>query len=132
MSSSRIQWLGGDIRIGERRFCHGDNGAQEFYETIIASQGVLLGILRNHRGDLGHGEEIWIAYVDQGQTVRTLTGCSRRSDGKLDVEPLYGTMNDPQSLAEGLVHLWQEHGAGILSLPCTVVADQEKQCASMP
>ena len=43
MSSSRIQWLGGDILIGERRFCHGDNGAQEFYETIIASQGVLLG-----------------------------------------------------------------------------------------
>lgn len=125
MSDSRIQWLGDDIQIGDRRFCHGDNGVQEFYETIIASSGLLLGILRNY------GEEIWIAYADRGQAVRTLTGCSRRSDGKLDAEPLYGTKNDPQSLAEGLIRLWQEHGVGIVSLPCNVVADEEEKCASM-
>lgn len=125
MSNSRIQWLDGDIQIGDRRFCHGDNGTQEFYETIIASQGMLLGILRNH------GEETWIAYADQGQAVRTLTGCSHRSDGNLDAEPMYGTKNDPQSLAEGLVRLWQEHGAGIVSLPCNVVANEEEKCASM-
>jgi len=123
MSDPRIRWLDGDIRIGERRFCHGDNGTQEFYEMIVGSPGLLLGILRNH------GEQIWIAYADQGQAVRTLTGCSRRSDGKLDAEPLYGTTNDPQSLAEGLVRLWQAHGAGILSLPRTVVVDQAERCA---
>ena len=117
MSNSRIQWLGGDLRIGDRRFCHGDNGAQEIYETIVGSPGLLLGILRNH------GEQMWIAYADQGQAVRTLTGCSRRSDGKLDAEPLYGTKNDPQSLAEGLIRLWQEHGANLLSAPCKVIAE---------
>jgi hypothetical protein len=124
MSDSRIRWLGGDTRsgIGKRWFCHGDNGAQEFYETIVATR-VLLGIVRNH------GEDVWIAYVGQGQAVRMLTGCSRRSDGKLDAEPLYGTKDDPQSLAQGLVRLWDEHGEGILSLPCTVIDDQVRQCA---
>jgi len=104
MSNSPIRWLGGDIVIDDHRFCHGDNGTQEFYETIIASQRLLLGILKNH------GENIWIAYVTQGQAVRTLTGCSRRADGKLDAEPLYNTPNDPPSLAERLVRLWREHG----------------------
>ncbi|CAG0941148.1 hypothetical protein ANRL1_00407 [Anaerolineae bacterium] len=75
MSNQKIQWLDNDILIEDRRFCHGDNGTQEFYETIIASQGILLGILRNH------GEDIWIAYATQGQAIRTLTGCSHRTDG---------------------------------------------------
>ena len=124
MSNSTIRWLGSDIQIGDRRFCHGDNGVQEFYETIIASQGLLLGILRNH------GEEIWIAYADRGQAVRTLTGCSLRSDGKLDAEPLYRTKNDPQSLAEGLMRLWRDYGQGMLTLPCTVIdAQEEEKCA---
>ncbi len=123
MSQPKIQWLGDDILIGEHRFCHGDNGVQEFYETIIASQRVLLGILKNH------GENFWIAYATHGQTIRTLTGCSHRSDGKLDAEPLYGTENKPQALAEGLIRLWQEHGEKIVSLPCTVMADKEEQCA---
>jgi hypothetical protein len=123
VSNSPIRWLGGDIQIDDRRFCHGDNGVQEFYETVIASQGVLLGILRNH------GEEIWIAYVTQAQAVRTLTGCARRSDGNLDAEPLYGTKNDPQSLAEGLIRLWREHGERVLSLPCAVIAKQGERCA---
>ena len=123
MSNPGIQWLGGDIRIGDRRFCHGDNGTQEFYETIIASQGILLGILRNHR------EDIWIAYTTQGQAIRTLTGCSHRTDGKIDAEPLYGTTNDPHALAEGLIRLWQEHGANLLSAPCKVIAEQEERCA---
>ena len=123
MSNPKIQWLGDDIWAGERRFCHGDNGMQEFYEMIVGSPGLLLGVLRNH------GEEIWIAYADQGQAVRTLTGCLRRSDGKLDAEPLYGTKNDPRLLAEGLMRLWQQHGQRILSLPCTVIAEQEEPCA---
>lgn len=123
MSHSTIQWLGGDIVIGERRFCHGDNGTQDFYETIIASQRLLLGILKNH------GENVWIAYATHGQAIRTLTGCSHRADGKLDAEPLYGTQNDPQALAEGLIRLWQEHGEKIVSIPCTVMADKEEQCA---
>lgn len=127
MSNSRIQWLDGDIQIEERRFCRGDNGTQEFYELIVGSPGLLLGT----RSVRNHGEEAWIAYADRGQAVRTLTGCSRRSDGKLDAEPLYGTKNDPQSLAEGLIRLWQEHGVGIVSLPCNVVADQEEKCAAM-
>ena len=127
MSDSRLRWLGGDIQIGDHRFCHGDNGTQEFYELIVGSPGMLLGT----RSVRNHGEEIWIAYADQGQAVRALTGCSRRSDGKFDAEPLYGTKNDPQSLAEGLVRLWQERRAGILSLPCNVVVDQEEKCASM-
>ena len=126
MGKSPVRRLGGDFRIGDRRFCHGDNGTQEFYEMIIGSPGLPLGILRNH------GEEIWIAYADQGRADRTLTGCSRRSDGRLGTKPLYGTRNDPQSLAEGLVRLLQVHGAGILSLPCNVVVDQEEQCASVP
>lgn len=117
MSNPKIQWLGNDIQIGDRRFCHGDNGTQEFYEMIVGSPGLLLGILRNH------GEEIWIAYTDQGKTIRTLTGCSRRPDGKLDTEPLHGTKNDPRSLAEGLMRLWQQYGQGMLSLPCTVIAE---------
>ena len=117
MSHSPIRWLGGDIVIEDRRFCHGDNGTQEFYETIIASQRLLLGILKNH------GEDIWIAYADQGKAVRTLTGCSRRADGKLDAEPLYGTPNNPQALAEGLVHLWHEHGERMVSLPCAVIEE---------
>ncbi len=74
MGESPIRWLGSDIQIEDRRFCHGDNGVQEFYETVIAAKGVLLGILCNH------GEGIWIAYVTQGQAVRTLTGCSHRAD----------------------------------------------------
>ncbi len=123
MINPRIQWLGGDIHVGDRRFCHGDNGTQEFYETIIASQGILLGILRNH------GEDIWIAYTTQGQAIRMLTGCSHRTDGKIDVEPLYGTTNDPHALAEGLIRLWQEHGANLLSAPCKVIAEQEERCA---
>jgi hypothetical protein len=68
MSDSQIRWLGGDIQIESFWFCHGDNGAQEFYETVIASRGVLLGILRNY------GEDIWVAYVTQGKAIRTLTG----------------------------------------------------------
>ena len=123
MSHSPIRWLGSDIVVEDHRFCHGDNGTQEFYETIIASQRLLMGILKNH------GENIWIAYVTQGQAVRTLTGCSRRADGKLDAEPLYGTPNDPQALAEGLVRLWREHGERMVSVPCTVIAGQEEQCA---
>lgn len=123
MSNPGIRWLGSDIQIGDRRFCHGDNGTQEFYETIIASQGILLGILRNH------GEDIWIAYATQGQSIRTLTGCSHRTDGKIDAEPLYGMTNDPRALAEGLIRLWQEHGANLLSAPCKVIAEQEKPCA---
>jgi len=123
VSNSRIQWLGDDIEIGDRRFCHGDNGTQEFYETIIASQGILLGILRNH------GEDIWIAYATQGQAIRTLTGCSHRTDGKLDTEPFYGTTNDPHALAEGLIRLWHEHGANLLSVPCEVIVEQENPCA---
>ena len=123
MSNSPIRWLGGDILVEDHRFCHGDNGTQEFYETIIASQRLLLGILKNH------GENIWIAYVTQGQAVRTLTGCSHRADGKLDAEPLYSTPNDPQALAEGLVRLWREHGERIVSMPCTVIAQQEERCA---
>jgi len=123
MSNQKIQWLGNDILVEERRFCHGDNGSQEFYESIIASQGILLGILRNH------GEDIWIGYATQGQAIRTLTGCSHRTDGKLDVEPLYGTTNDPHALAEGLIRLWHEHGANLLSVPCKVIVEQEKPCA---
>lgn len=123
MGNQKIQWLGNDILVEDRRFCHGDNGTQEFYETIIASQGILLGILRNH------GEDIWIAYATQGQAIRTLTGCSHRTDGKLDAEPLYGTTNDPHALAEGLIRLWQEYGANLLSVPCEVIAEQEKPCA---
>lgn len=122
MSNSPIRWLGGDIQIDDRRFCHGDNGAQEFYETIIPTK-VLLGILRNH------GENIWSAYAIRGQAVRTLTGCSHRADGKLDAEPLYGTPNDPQSLTEGLIRLWREHGVSILSLPCAVIAERGEGCA---
>lgn len=122
MSNSRIQWLDGDILIEDHRFCHGDNGVQEFYETIVATR-VLLGILRNH------GENFWIAYATHGQTIRTLTGCSHRSDGKLDAEPLHGTENNPQALAERLIRLWQEHAERIVSLPCTVIADQEERCA---
>ncbi len=122
MSNQKIQWLGNDILVEDRRFCHGDNGSQEFYETIIASQGILLGILRNH------GENIWIAYATQGQAIRTLTGCSHRTDGKLDAEPLYGTTNDPRVLAEGLIRLWHEHGANLLSVPCKVIVEQEKPC----
>lgn len=120
MSDSRIRWLGGDIQIEDRRFCHGDNGGQEFYETIIAAKRVLLGILCNH------GENIWIAYMTQGQAVRTLTGCSHRADGKLDAEPLYGTPNDPQALAEGLIRLWREHGERMLSLPTRIIAPKEE------
>ena len=129
MSNSRIQWLGGDTRseIGDRRFCHGDNGTQEFYELIVGSPGLLLGT----RSVRNHGEEIWIAYADQGRAIRMLTGCSHRTDGKIDVEPLYGTTNDPHALAEGLIRLWQEHGVGIVSLPCNVVAGEEERCASM-
>ena len=123
MSNSPIHWLGGDIQIDDRRFCHGDNGTQEFYETIIASQQLLLGILKNR------GENIWSAYAIRGQAVRTLTGCSHRADGKLDAEPLYGTQNDPQSLAEGLIRLWRAYGVGILSLPCAVIAEQGERCA---
>ncbi len=123
MSNPGIRWLGSDIRIGDSRFCHGDNGTQEFYETIIASQGILLGILQNH------GEDIWIAYATQDQAIRTLTGCSHRTDGKIDAEPLYGTTNDPRALAEGLIRLWQEHGANLLSVPCKVIAEQEERCA---
>lgn len=115
MGNSPIRWLGGDIQTDDRRFCHGDNGVQEFYETAIAAKGVLLGILRNH------GEGIWIAYVTQGQAVRTLTGCSHRADGKLDAEPLSGTPNDPQALAQGLVRLWHEHGERMLSLPTRII-----------
>ena len=123
MSNSPIRWLGGDILIEDRRFCHGDNGTQEFYETIIASQRLLLGLLKNH------GEDIWIAYVTQGQAVRTLTGCSHRTDGKLDAEPLYDTPNDPRALAKGLVRLCREHGEQMVSLPCTVITEQEESCA---
>ena len=119
MSDSRIRWLGGDIQIEDRRFCHGDNGGQEFYETIIAAKRVLLGILHNH------GEDIWIAYVTQGQAVRTLTGCSHHSDDQIDAEPLYGTPNNPQALAEGLVRLWHEHGERILTLPSKTIAKEE-------
>ena len=122
MSKSPIRWLGGDIQIDDRRFCHGDNGVQEFYETVIPTK-VLLGIMRNH------GEDVWIAYVIQRETVRTLTGCSHRADGKLDAEPLYGMPNDPQALAEGLVRLWREHGERMVSLPCTVITEQEGLCA---
>jgi hypothetical protein len=120
MSNSPIHWLGGDIVIEDHRFCHGDNGTQEFYETIIASQRLLLGILKNH------GEDIWIAYADQVKVVRTLTGCSHRADGKLDAEPLYDTQNNPQALAEGLVRLWREHGERMLSLPTRIVAPKEE------
>ena len=123
MSESKIKWLGGDIVIGDHRFCHGDNGTQEFYETIIASQRLLLGLLKNY------SEDIWIAYVSHGQAIRTLTGCSHRADGKLDAEPLYGMPNDPQALAEGLVRLWREHGERMVSLPCTVITEQEGLCA---
>ncbi len=123
MSESKIKWLGGDIVIDDHRFCHGDNGTQEFYETIIASQRLLLGLLKNH------GEDIWIAYVSHGQTVRTLTGCSHRADGKLDAEPLYDTPNNPQALAEGLVRLWREYGEQTVSKPCTVITKQEELCA---
>ena len=125
MSNSPIHWLGGDILIEDRRFCHGDNGTQEFYETIIASQRLLLGILENH------GENIWIAYVTRGQAVRTLTGCSHRTDGKLDAEPLCGTPNNPQALAEGLVRLCRECGERMLSLPCSVIGEEER-CALTP
>ena len=45
MSHSSIRWLGGDILIEDRRFCHGDNGVQEFYETIIAAKPVFKGWL---------------------------------------------------------------------------------------
>lgn len=123
MSQSKIQWLGGDIVIDAHRFCHGDNGAQEFYETIIVSQRLLLGLLKNH------GEDIWIAYVSHGQAIRTLTGCSLRADGQLEAEPLYGMPNDPQRLAEGLVRLWREHGERMVSMPCTVITEQEGVCA---
>ena len=118
MGESPIRWLGGDIQIEDHWFCHGDNGAQEFYETIVATR-VLLGILRNH------GEDIWIAYVTQGQAVRTLTGCSQRGDGKLDAEPLYGTPNDPQALAQGLIRLWHKHGERILTLSSRTIAKEE-------
>jgi hypothetical protein len=123
MSKSPIRWLGGDMQIDDRRFCHGDNGTQEFYETIIASQRLLLGILKNH------GEDIWIAYVIQREIVRTLTGCSHRADGRLDAEPLYDTTNNPQALAEGLIRLWREHGERMVSLPCAIIAQQEERCA---
>ena len=136
MSNSGIRWLGSDIQIDDRPFCHGDNGTQEFYETIIASQGILLGT----RSVRNRGEDIWIAYATQGQAIRTLTGCSHRTDGtsitrckgsesrtchhgKIDAEPLYGTTNDPRALAEGLIRLWQEHGANLLSVPCKVIAE---------
>lgn len=122
MSYSPIHWLGGDIVIDDHRFCHGDNGTQEFYETIIASQRLLLGLLKNH------GEDMWIAYVSHGQAVRTLTGCSHRTDGKLDAEPLYDTRNNPRALAEGLVRLWREYGERIVSLPCTVITEGEELC----
>ena len=123
MSQSKINWLGGDIVIDDHRFCHGDNGTQEFYETIIASQRLLLGLLKNH------GEDSWIAYVSFGQAIRTLTGCSHRADGKLDAEPLYDTPNNPQALAEGLVQLWREHGQQMVSLSCAVVKQAEERCA---
>jgi len=119
MSHSPIHWLGGDILVEDRRFCHGDNGVQEFYETIIAAKGVLLGLLRNH------GEDIWVAYMAQGKAIRTLTGCMGRTDGKIDAEPLYDTPNDPQSLTEGLVQLWREHGERILTLPCRITDEEE-------
>ncbi len=119
MGESPIRWLGRDIQIEDRRFCHGDNGVQEFYETVIAAKGILLGILCNH------GEGIWIAYVTQGQAVRTLTGCSHRPDGKLDAEPLYSTPNDPQALAQGLVRLWHEHGERIVTLPTQTITEEE-------
>jgi len=118
MSNSPIRWLGGDIQIEDHWFCHGDNGVQEFYETIVATR-VLLGILRNH------GEDIWIAYVTQGQAVRTLTGCSQRADGKHDAEPLYDTPNNPQALAQGLVRLWNEHNERMLTLPSKTIAKEE-------
>ena len=104
---------------------------QEFYETIIAAKDVLLGILRNH------GEDTWIAYVTQGQAVHTLTGCSQRADtctcvtdrckcGKLDAEPLYGTPNNPQALAQGLIRLWRDHGERILTLPAEIITQKEE------
>lgn len=99
MSNSKIRWLNGDIHVESFTFCHGDNGTQEFYEVGIAAKGIVLGMLRNH------SEQTWVAYATHGNTVRTLNTRTRRSDGRLDAEPLYETKNDPQSLAEGLVRL---------------------------
>jgi hypothetical protein len=78
-----IRWLGGDQRVRDYVFEHGDNQSQEFYETEATDRHLAFGVLRVHH------ETCWQPYVSLKTGERPFYFLWNR-EGPPEQRPLYG------------------------------------------